>query len=320
MRLLGGALRIPGQSVMDTILNVNKPTGITSFGVVALVRRLSGEHRVGHTGTLDPAASGVLPICLGQATRLAGLLVDSTKEYRAEIELGVTSDTYDLEGAVTALRDASEISREQVEAALDLFRGPILQTPPMYSASKHSGRPLYELARAGITVERQPRRVEVHCLALTDWTPPVVTIEVVCSKGTYIRSLAHDLGQALGCGGVLRNLVRLRCGPFALEDAVPLSELEEAFHAGSWQRFAYPMDWVLQDWKKVTVGEETARAIRNGQAVQLPDEEGGDRAIPSDVPGDNRRRVYTPEGALLSLMRFSACARLWRPLKVFRGP
>jgi len=188
---------------VDGILNINKPRDRTSFSVVAMVRRLSGERRVGHAGTLDPAATGVLPVCLGQGTRVTEYLVDAAKTYRAQIELGVATDTYDASGKITEQGDPSGISREQVESALASFRGTIQQIPPMYSAVKHLGQPLYKLARSGIEVERKSRRAEIYRLEITDWQLPVVTIEVECSKGTYIRSLAYDLGRSLGCGAHL---------------------------------------------------------------------------------------------------------------------
>ena len=303
---------------MDGILNVNKPRGKTSFGVVALIRRLSGERRVGHAGTLDPEATGVLPICLGQATRVVEFLVDATKTYRAEIELGIATDTYDSTGTIVQRGDISGIGREQVEAVLDSFRGQILQTPPMYSAVKHQGRPLYQLARAGITIERQQRQVEVYRLEVTAWQPPVVTEEVVCSKGTYIRSIAHDIGQVLGCGANVRNLIRLRCGIFGIEEAVSVPELEDAFRDGYWQQFVRPMDSVLTDWRAETVSEETAQVIRNGRPVELESNPDGDPEVLTDSVLDTRCRVYTPDGRLLSLMRFDTATRQWLPVKVFQ--
>jgi len=303
---------------MDGILNINKPRGKTSFRVVALIRRLTGERRIGHAGTPDPEATGVLPVCLGQATRIVEFLVDSAKTYRAEIELGVTTDTYDSAGAVTRRGDASTIGRERVEAALESFRGVILQTPPMYSAVKHRGRPLYELARAGITVERRQREVEVRHLELTEWRPPLATVEVVCSRGTYIRSLANDLGELLECGASLRGLVRLRCGPFSVEDAVSLPELESAFDSGSWQQYVHPMDCVLLHWKAVTVNEEIAQSIRNGRPVGLEDTSGGGDGQPPDSVADDRCRAYSPDGRLLALMRLDAATDDWRPMKVFQ--
>ena len=199
---------------MHGLLNINKPAGMTSFGVVDRVKHLSGERRVGHAGTLDPLATGVLPVCLGQATRVIEFLFDSTKTYRAQIELGITTDTYDSSGKVISIKDASGISREMVGSTLDRFRGPILQTPPMYSAIKHHGQPLYKLARSGIEVERKSRPAQIYGLEITDWQPPVVSLDIICGKGTYVRCLAHDLGEALGCGASMKSLVRLKVGPF----------------------------------------------------------------------------------------------------------
>ena len=301
---------------MDGILNINKPWGKTSFSIVAMVRRLAGERRIGHAGTLDPAATGVLPVCLGQGTRIVEFLMDATKTYQAEIELGVATDTYDASGRVTRRGDASGISREQLEAALESFCGLIQQTPPMYSAVKYQGKPLYALARAGITVERRSRPAEIHHLDLKEWQPPVATVEVVCGKGTYIRTLAHDLGQTLGCGASLRSLVRLRCGLFNIEEAVSVQQLEDAFHCGYWQHFVYPIDSVLSHWQAVIVSDEKVQTIRNGSAVALENENGaGD--IPIESPFESRCRAYTPDGFLLGVLRFDAERGQWRPEKVF---
>lgn len=234
---------------MDGILNINKPSGPTSFHIVSLVKRLSGERRVGHAGTLDPMATGVLPVCLGQGTRMVQFLIDNTKTYRAEIELGVATDTYDAQGRITQQGDLSGISRSQLESELASFCGLIYQVPPMYSALKFQGKPLYKLARAGITVERRSRPVKIHHLELMDWQPPLATIEVVCGRGTYIRSLAHDLGQRLGCGAYLKSLTRLRYGLFDIREAVSVPQLEDAFRYGYWQRFIYPVDSVLLHWE-----------------------------------------------------------------------
>ncbi|HEY91100.1 MAG TPA: tRNA pseudouridine(55) synthase TruB [Dehalococcoidia bacterium] len=303
---------------MDGILNVNKPAGKTSFGVVAIIRRLSGERRVGHAGTLDPAATGVLPVCLGQATRVAEYLMDSTKKYRADIGLGITTDTYDAAGTVEKRSDISGITRAQLEEVLNSFRGKILQTPPMYSALKHRGKPLYELARNGITIERQQRQVEIYCLEILKWRPPVVTVDVVCSKGTYVRSLAHDIGQALGCGAIVQDLIRLKCGTFEIENAVSITELETAFREGYWQRFVYPMDHVLADWRAETVSDETAQAIRNGRPVDLEQTPDRDAEQAPEPAERDLCRIYTSDGRLLSLVRFEPATRQWHPVKVFQ--
>ena len=305
---------------MDGILNINKPCGRTAFCSVAMVKRLSGERRVGHAGTLDPAASGVLPVCFGHGTRVIEFLVDATKSYRAEIELGVATDTYDASGKVTQTGDPTGISQEQLESALTSFRGSIEQIPPMYSAVKYQGKRLYQLARAGIKIKLRSRPVKIYHLELIDWQPPVVTIEVECGKGTYIRSLAHDLGQALGCGAHLKSLIRLRCGLFDIKDAISLPQLEDAFHCGYWQHFVYPIDVVLSSWTAVVVSEATGQAIRNGRPVVF---ENGIKGIgheqhsPASSSVENRCRIYTPDGCFLGVLRFNPEKGQWQPAKIF---
>jgi len=291
---------------VDGILNINKPRGKTSFSIVSLVRRLSGERRVGHAGTLDPVATGVLPVCLGQGTRVVQFLLDATKAYRAEIEFGVATDTYDATGNITSRTDPFGISREQLLSALTSFRGLIWQTPPMYSAVKHGGKPLYQLARSGIEVERKSRLTRVYHLELIDWQPPIATIKVECGKGTYIRSLAHDLGQLLGCGANLKSLTRLRCGCFDIEDAVSLPQLEEAFRYGYWQRFIYPIDVVLLHWAAMVVGDATEQDIRHGRPLVFDRSSYG-----------NHCRVYTRDGHFLAVLEFDLEKRQWQPEKVF---
>jgi len=295
---------------MDGILNINKPEHRTSFSIVAMVRRLAGERRVGHAGTLDPAATGVLPVCLGQGTRVIEFLVDTTKVYRAQIELGVATDTYDATGSITYRGDPSGISREQLETALAAFRGSIQQTPPMYSAVKHHGKPLYKLARAGIKVDRKSRQAEIHRLELTDWQPPLVTVEVVCGKGTYIRSLAHDLGENLGCGANLKSLVRLRCGIFDIKDSVSVPQLENAFRYGYWQNFINPIDTVLSHLTVMVVDDNTSQAIRNGRPIDYLEQ-------PTAACSSNHCRVYTHDGCFLGILRFNPEKRQWQPEKVF---
>jgi len=275
-----------------------------------MVKRLSGERRVGHAGTLDPEATGVLPVCLGEGTRVIEFLAEATKAYRAQIELGVATDTYDASGQITYQGDPSGISREQLRLALTSFCGLIRQTPPMYSAVKHHGKRLYELARAGIKVERKSRLAKIYHLELVDWQPPVATIEVACGKGTYIRSLAHDLGQALGCGANLKSLIRLRYGLFDVAGAVSLPQLEDAFRYGYWQRFVYPMDIVLLHWAAIVVNDDTGQLIRSGRSLDLKDDSG-------ELADYLHCRVYTLDGCFLGVLRFSPERRQWQPEKVF---
>ena len=295
---------------VDGILNIDKPAGSTSLKIVNLVRQLTGQRRVGHAGTLDPGATGVLPVCLGQATRIIPFLVDAAKIYRAEVELGIATTTYDAEGEVTGRIDPSFVTREQAEGVLSSFLGSILQTPPMYSAVKHQGRRLYEFARAGIEVERNKRRAHIFRLQLLRWQPPFFTIEIECGKGTYIRSLAHDTGQALGCGACLRNLVRLRSGMFDISDSLTTHQLEDAFHHGYWQNLLYPMDVVLEHWIAAIVSQEHEQDIRWGRPLALEGEEGEDKG---------RCRAYSLDGRLLAVLRFNAERGLWQPEKVFSG-
>ncbi len=298
---------------LDGIINVNKPPGMTSFRIVSLIRKWSRERRAGHAGTLDPFATGVLPVCLGQGTRVAEFLAEGDKTYRATMELGTSTDTYDLNGRVMEKSDASAVTSEQLEKTLASFRGPILQIPPMYSALRRGGKRLYELARAGIEVPREARSVNLSRLELLDWQPPLFTVEVECSKGTYIRSLGHNIGQALGCGSHLKALVRIRNGPFSLEDSIPLPDLEEAFRDGYWHNLIYPLDFVLTHWQAAILDEAGEHALQRGQSLPFAREDN-----PS-WSGDsrNRCRVYTRDGRILALLRWDAANSLWQPDKVF---
>lgn len=301
------------------IFNIDKPVGLTSFQVVSTVKRLTGERRVGHAGTLDPLASGVLPVCLGSATRIIEYLAEATKTYRAEIELGIATDTYDAAGKVTRRGDASGVDREQLESALALFRGTIRQTPPMYSAVKQGGRPLYVLARAGVTVERKSRVAVIHSLKIIDWQPPFVTIDVVCGKGTYIRALANDLGEALGCGAYLKSLVRLAYGPFLIEESITLVALQEAVRAGDWAGFLHPPDIVLQRWPAVVLTAEQQSDMRMGRPLILDKIECGQREASQSAgaPPPLRCRAYTLDGYFAGVLRFNLVSQQWHPEKVF---
>ncbi len=294
---------------IDGILNLDKPRGKTSFDVVALVRRLSGERRVGHAGTLDPDATGVLPVLLGQGTRLIEFLAEGTKVYKAEIELGIATDTYDASGKVTQRCDVSSLTREQVEIALSSFRGFIDQIPPMYSAIKQKGIPLYRWARAGVELPRKARRVELSRLEIVDWQFPLFTVEVECSKGTYIRSLAHDLGQKLGCGAHLRNLVRLKSGPFHISDAVNISKLEEAFGQGHWAELLRPIDVAVSHLPAIIVDDDNEKAVINGRLLALTQRTEVSAKI---------CRAYAGDGRFIAILRYDEGQGCWKPEKVFR--
>jgi tRNA pseudouridine55 synthase len=287
---------------MDGILNLNKPSGLTSHDVVSEVRRLAGQRRVGHAGTLDPLATGVLVVCLGRATRMVEYLMDSLKTYVGTIGLGVTTDTYDAEGLVVSEGSIEGIDQVSVERELQGLRGEILQIPPMYSALKRNGKPLYKLAREGVTVERDPRPVHIHSLEVVEWAPPDVTIRVVCSPGTYIRSLAHDLGQGLGCGAHLKALTRLASGDFGLDDSTPLADLSSE----KLLELLQPLDAALSRYPALHLSATEANAVLNGKAVGTSE------------PSESRlARAYGPDGTFLAVLEFRSREGVWHPRKVF---
>jgi tRNA pseudouridine55 synthase len=287
-------------------LVIDKPAGWTSHDVVGRVRRLLGQRQVGHGGTLDPAATGVLPVAVGAATRVLEYVSDATKTYLAEVTFGVETDSYDADGTVVRMTDPSGLDEAAVTAALSRFRGVIDQVPPMHAAIKVGGRPLYELARQGKEIERAPRRIELYVLELLDWRPPVATLLVDCSKGTYIRSLARDLGAVLGVGAHLSNLVRVRSGPFTLCDTWRLDELAERDLAAEWPEIALHPDLALIDRPVLIVDDETTRAWRNGQPIA---EGSGDETV---------ARVYTTDGEWIGVARRDPeeMRGMWRPAKV----
>jgi tRNA pseudouridine55 synthase len=256
------------------ILPVEKGPGVTSFQVVAHLRRLLRAPRIGHGGTLDPDATGVLPILIGGATKLTPYLTELDKEYLATVRLGVTTTTLDTTGAVLETRPVPALDVPTVKAALGRFVGVIQQVPPMYSAVRRGGRRLYELARAGIEVERGARAATVHAIALEELAAPDLRIRVRCGKGTYIRVLAADLGAALGCGGALASLVRTRVGPYALEHAVSWGDLRDARHgAPLWDR-VQPGDSALASFPAVTLDPAGAPLFLHGHAVETSAEDG----------------------------------------------
>ena len=299
---------------MDGILNLHKPPGPTSFDMVRMARRVFQQRRVGHAGTLDPAASGVLPLLLGQATRVSEyLLLASDKDYLATVRLGIATDTYDAAGAVVTQRDPSAVTLAQAEQALAPFRGVIQQTPPMYSALKQGGTPLYKLARAGIEVDRAAREITLRRLVMTDWSPPLLTLEITCSHGAYIRSLAHDLGQALGCGAHLQTLVRTRVGPFTLTAATTLEALHHAAHRETLEEELWALDWPMLAMPAAIIAPEDVRALRYGQSLPR------DAEAP-DVAHDAPCRAYDFAGALVAVLAYDQPTAAWRPTKVFPPP
>lgn len=298
----------PPPSNIDGILIVDKPAGWTSSDVVAFVRGRTRIKRVGHTGTLDPAATGVLPLCLGQATRLAEYLSDAGKTYVAEIVLGIETDTYDADGEVVSRGDASGLTMGEIEAALSRFQGDFEQRPPIYSAIKRKGVPLYKLARAGEDVELPLRHVHVEDLRLLNYEAPKLRLEIDCAKGFYVRSLAHDLGEALGVGGSLSSLVRTRVGSFGIESAVDMDTLRLELKDGRWPLRLWAPDEVLNRWQAMILGEDSERLLRTGRPIRIeearhPDERGLCRA-------------YGLDGSFLAVVRREGPGT-WKPEKVF---
>ena len=306
-------------STPDGILNLNKPRGPTSHDAVSRVRALTGIRRVGHAGTLDPLATGVLLICIGRATRVAEYLMTGRKTYRARVRLGISTDTYDAEGQVTAQAPV-DVDRAQVESALIRFRGSIAQVPPIYSAIKHKGTPLYRLARRGVEPEQlslKARQVEIFHLELTDWEPPECTLELACSPGTYVRALAHDLGQVLGCGAHLSALVRLASGRFRLEEAVALDDFTRAAAAGRWQGLLHPIDAALTGFVALHLDADAAKRLCFGQAISHPVV---DRDAAAILGAAELARAYGPDETFLAIVSYDPAAGVWRPRKVFCSP
>ncbi len=294
------------------ILNITKPRGLTSFAVVRKVRHLTGIRKVGHAGTLDPIAEGVLPICIGSATRVVEQIVSAPKAYRATVRLGESTDTYDSEGEVVAVGDASGVTRDQVETALQGFVGDVQQIPPMFSALKHRGQPLYRYARAGKTVERKARTVSIYSLKLLDFQTPLVELECEVGRGAYVRTVAHDLGELLGCHGHLQSMTRTRSGPFSLEDATTLGELEAAAEDGTWEALLHPADLVLESWYAALLSEEHTRDARSGQLLVLEPVRAEFNQLDIETPC----RAYSYEGEFLAILRYRGFGR-WHPEKVF---
>ncbi len=282
---------------MNGILNINKPPGMTSFSVVALARRICGQRRVGHGGTLDPQASGVLPVFIGRATRAADYMLEHRKTYRAGIRLGIATDTFDAAGKIVYEADHSNISPEDTQQALLSFSGEIMQTPPAYSALKHNGQPLYKLARQGIFVKRPGRPVKVYRIELLRYEPPLIEIEVECSRGTYIRSLAHDFGRLLGCGAHLESLSRTKYGPFDIKDALLPESLEPLFKEIAWRDALKPVDTILQHLPFISLSYDEEKIIRNGGNIVR-----GEISYPDEAKG--RLRAYRESGEFFAVVRF----------------
>lgn len=293
------------KNVVSGVLVVDKPVGLTSHDVVQIIRRGTGIRRAGHTGTLDPRASGVLVVLVGPAVRLSEFVSASDKRYQATIRLGSATETYDAEGLPTQEEMPVDVTEDQFRTLLSSFEGEIEQVPPPYSAVKVKGKKAYELARQGKEVELEPRKINVYTLDVLEWAPPEVVIDVYCSSGTYVRSLAHDLGETLGVGAHLVGLRRTKSGRFTLRDAVSLRRLREAFDTGAWAQYLIPAAEALAEWHSVHLDAELVEKVRHGHRIPAQ-------------PGDTGwARAISEQGDLVALLEADEEKEEWQPRKVF---
>jgi tRNA pseudouridine55 synthase len=309
--------------MLSGILNVDKPKGLTSHDVVDLVRRAARQKKVGHAGTLDPIATGVLPLCLGNATKLSEYLTAEEKEYRLVCRLGVVTDTQDITGEILEESDPSGITDSQVAEVLESFRGAIQQVPPMVSAKRHKGKRLYDLARQGIEVEREPVEVRVNELELLGISNPNIELRAVCSKGTYVRTLCHDIGQSLGCGAAMAELVRTRCGTLEVGDSIDPAILKDP---ESVMEHLLSPDTALGKYPAITINDQEIRLWMTGRGVR-----GGSILSKSgDFEGDSVLRIKSRDGKLVGLGRSLFSAKqmgklggdleVLKPIRVFPKP
>lgn len=297
--------------MMNGIIVIDKEAGFTSHDVVAKMRGICGQRKIGHTGTLDPMATGVLPVCLGSATKLCDMLADGDKEYLAELLLGVETDTQDVTGQVTA-RHPVDVTEEEIRGAALSFTGEYLQMPPMYSALKVNGRKLYELARAGKEIERKARPVKIYELEILECSFSVVRMRVVCSKGTYIRTLCADIGERLGCGGTMQSLRRTRVGEFRLEDGFTLEELQRLKNEDRLSSSVRPVDSVFGECPLLHVGEEGCRLLDNGNAIAP------ELTLEGKVYGAGRWvRMYRPDNRFAGIYTYEPSRAWYKPVKMF---
>lgn len=293
------------------IINVYKERGFTSHDVVAKLRGILKQKKIGHTGTLDPDATGVLPVCLGTGTRLCDMLTDTDKTYRAELMLGRVTDTQDISGAVIGGGDVVCTAEELADAIMS-FVGEYKQIPPMYSAIKQNGKKLYELARAGREVEREARAVVIYDIKIESIELPYAVITVKCSKGTYIRTLCHDIGQTLSCGACMTSLVRERAGGFVLAESLTLSQIEELCAAGSFADRVIAPDKLFEAYEKCHMTPEGDRAVHNGNPFKLKDTVEG-----MLLSGHEKLRVYDSSNEFIGVFGYRTQKGLYFPDKMF---
>ena len=296
----------------DGIINVYKEKGFTSFDVVAKMRGILGQRKVGHTGTQDPDAEGVLPVCAGKGTRLCDMLTDHDKTYRATMLLGVVTDTQDTTGKILAEDATDHLTEEQVREAILSFVGDYDQIPPMYSALKVDGKKLYELAREGKVIERKARPVTIHEIVIESMNLPEVVMTVSCSKGTYIRTLCNDIGEKLGVGGCMKELLRTKVGRFLLEDTLRLSDLQKLKEEGRLNEAVFPVESVFAEYREIRASEEVLdKLVRNGNPFRYKE---------YDAVADKEAfRVYGMDGQFIGVYEYSEEKHMYYPKKVFLG-
>ena len=304
------------------IINIDKEKGYTSHDVVARLRGILKQKKIGHTGTLDPDATGVLPVCLGQGTKLCDMLTDHSKQYRAVLLLGKETDTEDISGTVLAEKEVS-VGEDEVCETIKKFVGEYDQIPPMYSAIKVNGKKLYQLAREGKTIERQPRHVCITEIVVEKIELPRVTMMISCSKGTYIRSLCRDIGAELGCGGCMESLVRTQVGSFFLKDAIRLDQVEELVKEGRIEKYIVPIENAFLEYPALCVKEETEKALQNGNPLRQDGLVGWETAENREgflekMP-ESTVRVYDRRGYFTGLYEFQKEKGLYFPKKMFLG-
>ena len=297
---------------MNGIINVYKEKGFTSFDVVAKLRGILHQKKIGHTGTLDPEAEGVLPVCLGNATKLCDMLTDKSKTYRTVMKLGITTDTQDMTGSILTEQEV-DVTSAELEKVIRSFVGDYQQIPPMYSAKKVNGKKLYELAREGKVIERKPCLVCIHSITIEkiDLEQKEVTMTVSCSKGTYIRTLCHDIGEKLGCGACMKELLRTQVSCFLLEDSLKLEQIEQLQESDALEAYVISPDRVLEEYCAITVTEEADRLLYNGNALYsgmiAKKEDGKEEQV----------RVYDSNGHFVGMYRWEEEEKRYKPVKMF---
>lgn len=294
------------------VLNVYKEKGYTSHDVVAKLRGITGQKKIGHTGTLDPAATGVLPVCLGKATKLCDMLTDKDKTYEAVLLLGVSTDTQDAGGEVLGTSDTAGLGEKEIREAIQSFVGGYDQVPPMYSALKVGGKRLYELAREGKVVERKARLVDIYQIRVLKMDLPRVWMEVSCSKGTYIRTLCHDIGEKLGCGGCMEELFRTKVSSFLLSDSLTLADINKRMQEGTLGEVLVPVDAMFGGYRKIVVKEPWISLARNGNSLPLKAVTGGE-----GIEDGEEVRLYNEAGQFIAIYAWKEERKEYHIIKMF---